>query len=95
MTRVEWADQFFQNMVTVLIEEGLFADVDEALSCLSFYADLHGDGPAIVKKAGTFEMLGTDVCIDLDRGIYVSVPEPGTEFYMEVVNSELMKPYND
>jgi len=93
MTKVEWAKQFYQNMQAALNECGYFSDQGEADYCLEFHEDLNGEGPAIVKNAGDFEMLGLDICVDIDHGRYIQVEEPSNEFYMEVINNELMRPY--
>jgi hypothetical protein len=93
MTKEMWAEKFYINMKAALIECGFFVDQEEANFCLEFHADLNGDGPAIIKNAGGFEMLGQDVCIDMDRGQYITIENPNDDFYMEVVNAELMKPY--
>ena len=80
-------------MQKAMIDAGYFLNQEEADSCLQFYEDLHGKGPAILKCAGDFEMLGVDVCISLDHGIYISIPEPSNEWYAESENSELMRIY--
>jgi len=94
MTKLEWTKKFYENLKATLIECGLFIDQKEADYCLEFHEDLNGEGPAISKNAGTFELLGIDVCVDMDRGKYVSVETPNDEFYMEVINPELMRPYS-
>ena len=94
--RLKWAREFFNNMVKAMVKAGYFPAVDdeEVGYCLEFFEDLHGKGPAIFKKAGEFEMLGVDVCINLDKAIYIQVEEPSFDFFVEPENSELLRFYS-
>lgn len=91
--RVEWLWKFFNNMVKTLIDCKFFADEEEAASCLEFTDELHGRGPAILKVAGTFEILGNDICIDLDRNKYVTVESPDDNYFAEPENAECIRCY--
>jgi len=91
--RIVWLRNFYNNMIKVLIDDGALSDMAEASLCFQFHQDLHGEGPAIIKTAGEFEILGVDICVDLDRNRYVSVPEPDNSHFAEPENSECIRCY--
>lgn len=91
--KLAWARAFYDNMCNELVRQGIFTTIDMAQDYFIFYDNLNDEGPAIVKDGGEFEMLGVEVCVDRDKGRYITIPEPPGDFYMEPVNNELMRPY--
>lgn len=88
-----WFRKFYTNMVNEMILSGYFSDIEEAHACLVYYENIDGN-PAIIKTAGGFEMLGNDVCIDLDRNKYITIESPDNDYYVEVENAECLRCYS-
>jgi len=86
--KVTWLRAFYNNMIELLNAHGY----TDSSYCFEFHESLHGE-PAIIKVGGEYELLGTDLCVDLDNNNYLSILEPDREYFAEPENNECLRCY--